>query len=368
MEIFESDARNEAWSARRKNVEPKGLNLSHGELVKLTYLRPDQTLPRVVQPAIDGVKLPAWVRSHRDWIEDTLLQDGGLLFRGFDVNGVDDFDEFIAATGVELMQYMESATPRTELKDKIYTSTEFPPDQTIALHNELTYLNSWPLKIWFCCVQPAERGGATPIANVHKVYERIRPEIREKFIEKGWMLIRNFGGGFGPTWQYSYHLSTRETAEDYFRRAGIDFEWLGGEQLRTSQVRPPIESHPQLGVPLWFNHIAFWHVSSLEPELRALFLKEFEEHELPFNTFYGDGSTIEDSVAEELRQAYQQETVSFPWQAGDVLMLDNMLVAHGREPYSGSRKVLAAMGEVYTRRQRKDVVNRLSNDLVNKNS
>jgi hypothetical protein len=95
-------------------VEPKGINLSQGELVKLTYLRPDQTLPRVVQPAIDGVKLPAWVRSHRDWIEETLLQDGGLLFRGFDVKGVDDFDEFIAATGVELMQYMESATPRTE--------------------------------------------------------------------------------------------------------------------------------------------------------------------------------------------------------------------------------------------------------------
>ena len=118
------------------------------------------------------------------------------------------------------------------------------------------------------------------------------------------------------------------------------------------QVRPPIESHPQLGTPLWFNHIAFWHVSSLEPELRALFLKEFEEHELPFNTFYGDGSTIEDSVAEELRQAYQQETVSFPWQPGDVLMLDNMLVAHGREPYSGSRKILAAMGEAYTRPQR----------------
>ncbi len=107
-------------------VEPKGIDLSQGELVKLTYLRPDQTLPRVVQPAIDGVKLPAWVRSHRNWIEETLLQDGGLLFRGFDVKGVDDFDEFIAATGVELMQYMESATPRTELKDKIYTSTEFP--------------------------------------------------------------------------------------------------------------------------------------------------------------------------------------------------------------------------------------------------
>jgi len=361
MENFDTDALKENWSARRKTVEPKGINLSQGQLVKLSYLRPDKTLPRVVQPAIDGIELTAWVRNHHDWIKEALAQDGGLLFRGFNLKGVDDFDEFIAATGVKLMQYMESATPRTELKDKIYTSTEFPPDQTIALHNELTYLNVWPLKIWFFCVQPAECGGATPIANVHKVFERIRPEIREKFMEKGWMLIRNFGGGFGPTWQYSYHLSTREEAEDYFQRAGIEYEWLSGEQLRTFQVRPAVERHPQLGVPLWFNHIAFWHVSSLEPQLRALFLKEFEEHELPYNTFYGDGSSIEDSVVEELRQAYQQETVAFPWQPGDVLMLDNMLVAHGRESYSGPRKILAAMGESYTRPRREEVkIDRMS--------
>src|SRR5690349_11749408 len=107
MENLNSDALKENWSARRKTVEPKGINLSQGELVKLSYLRPDKTLPRVVQPALDGVELPAWVRSHRDWIEDALHQDGGLLFRGFDLKGFEDFQEFIAATGIELMQYME---------------------------------------------------------------------------------------------------------------------------------------------------------------------------------------------------------------------------------------------------------------------
>jgi alpha-ketoglutarate-dependent taurine dioxygenase len=352
MKNFDTNAVKQNWSARLKTVEPRGTDLSQGELVRLSYLRPDETLPRVVQPALEGVELPAWVRSHQGWIEETLHQDGALLFRGFDVKGLDDFQKFVAATGVELMQYMESATPRTELKDKIYTSTEFPADQAIALHNELSTLNTFPLKVWFCCVQPAERGGATPIADVSKVFRRIRPEIRERFMEKGWMLIRNFGSGFGPTWQNSFHLSDREEAEDYFRRAGIEYQWLGGEQLRTFQVRSAVERHPQLGVQLWFNHVAFWHISSLEKELRQLFLKEFEEHELPYNTFYGDGSRIEDSVVEELRQAYQQETVSFPWETGDVLMLDNMLVAHGRESYSGERKILAAMGEAYTRPRR----------------
>lgn len=352
MKNFDTEEVKKNWSARRKTVEPKGINLSQGELVKLSYLRPDETLPRLVQPALDGVELSTWVKSHRGLIEETLHRDGALLFRGFDLRGLDDFQEFIAATGVELMQYMESATPRTELKDKIYTSTEFPADQTIALHNELSTLNTFPLKVWFFCVQPAERGGATPIANVRKVFQGIRPEIREKFMEKGWMLIRNFGSGFGPTWQNSFHLSEREEAEDYFRRAGIDYEWLGGEQLRTIQVRSAVERHPKLGVQVWFNHVAFWHISSVEPELRELFLKEFDEHELPYNTFYGDGSPIEETVVDELRQAYRQETVSFRWQTGDVLMLDNMLVAHGRESYSGERKILAAMGEAYDRPRR----------------
>jgi len=355
MKNFDTNAVKQNWSARLKTVEPRGINLSQGELVKLSHLRPDERLPRLVQPTLDGVELPVWVRGHRELIEEMLHQEGALLFRGFNLKGLDDFQEFIAATGVELMQYMESATPRRELKDKIYTSTEFPADQIIALHNELSTLNTFPLKVWFFCVQPAARGGATPIANVHKVFQRIQPEIREKFMEKGWMLIRNFGSGFGPTWQNSFHLSEREEVEDYFRRAGIEYEWLGGEQLRTFQVRSAVETHPQLGVQLWFNHVAFWHISSLEPELRALFLKEFEEHELPYNTFYGNGSRIEDSVVDELREAYRQETVAFPWETGDVLMLDNMLVAHGRESYSGERKILAAMGEAYTRPRREEV-------------
>jgi alpha-ketoglutarate-dependent taurine dioxygenase len=349
MKNFDRDAVKKNWSAKRKTVEPKAINLSQGELVELSYLRADETLPCLAQPAFDGVELSAWVKSHRGLIEETLHRDGAMLFRGFKLKGLDDFHEFIAATGVELMQYMESATPRTELKEKIYTSTEFPADQTIALHNELSTLNTFPLKVWFFCVQPAERDGATPIADVRKVFQRIRPEIREKFIEKGWLLIRNFGDGFGPTWQNSFHLSERDEAEDYFRRAGIEYKWMGGDRLRTIQVRSAVERHPQLGVQVWFNHVAFWHISSVEPKLRELFLKEFDEHQLPYNTFYGDGSPIEDAVVEELRQAYRQETVAFPWQTGDLLMLDNMLVAHGREPYRGERKILAAMGEAYRR-------------------
>ena len=339
----------QSWADKRKNTKPKPISVSEEELVKMSYLPGYDRLPLVIEPNIEGLDVAVWVENNRDFIQSTLLKNGGILFRGFDVRGREDFERYLEALKIPLMHYIEGATPRVELTDKVYSSTEFPPDQTIALHNELCYVTTWPMKIWFSCVQAAERGGETPIGDVRRVYNRLDPKIRQKFIDKGWMLLRNFGDGLGIPWRSSFRVSSQAEADLYFRRARIEPEWKDNDRLRTRQVRPAIAVHPVTGETVWFNHIAFWHISSLEPNLREMLLSEFGENDLPYNTYYGDGSPIEDSVAEELRAAYEAETVAFLWQEGDILMLDNMLVAHGRKPFAGPRKVLAAMGEPYTR-------------------
>jgi hypothetical protein len=93
------------------------------------------------------------------------------------------------------------------------------------------------------------------------------------------------------------------------------------------------------------THATFFHISTLEPATRAALLSVLPEEDLPYNTYYGDGSPIEASVMDELRSAYLQETISFPWRRGDVLFLDHMLMAHGRAPYTGPRKVLVGMAD-----------------------
>jgi alpha-ketoglutarate-dependent taurine dioxygenase len=198
-------------------------------------------------------------------------------------------------------------------------------------------------------VTASPEGGETPIANCRAVMRSLPEAIIEKFRRLGWMYVRNYGDGYGLPWQTVFQTSDRSVVEDHCRRHGIAVEWKDGERLRTRAIRPAITRHPKTGEDVWFNHATFFHVTTLEPSIRESLLAQFTEEELPTNTFYGDGSPIEPEVLEQLRHAYEQNKVLFPWQPGDVLLLDNMLVAHGRSSYTGPRKVLVAMAEAFSR-------------------
>jgi alpha-ketoglutarate-dependent taurine dioxygenase len=160
------------------------------------------------------------------------------------------------------------------------------------------------------------------------------------------MYVRNFGDGFGLSWQEAFQTDDRRAVEQYCDEHRIVLEWRDGGRLRTRQVRPAVARHPLTGDRIWFNHLTFFHESTLAPAVRDALLSEFLEDELPNNTYYGDGTPIEPEILATLRNLYHQETVSFPWQEGDLLMLDNMMIAHGREPYRGQRKVVVGMADL----------------------
>jgi len=344
-----------------KNLEPKRLSINElgavkrktvsvaqEELIKIEHMAPEKPLPLVVKPAVEGLDLVAWAMGNQGFIEAHLLKHGGILFRNFSVKSEANFEQFIKAVSGEMLEYRERSSPRKRVSGNIYTSTEYPADQSIFLHNENSYQSSWPLKIFFLCAIPAQQGGETPIADCRKVFEHLDAKTRDRFIRKKVMYVRNFGDGFGLPWQEVFQTTDKAVVEEYCDQADIQVEWKAGNQLRTRQVRRAVARHPRTGEIVWFNHAAFFHISTLEAAIREELLAAFSEEDLPNNTYYGDGSQIEPAVLDELREAYRQETVSFPWQAGDVLMLDNMLTAHSRAPFVGQRKVLVGMSQLFS--------------------
>jgi alpha-ketoglutarate-dependent taurine dioxygenase len=330
-------------------VERKIVRLSSAELVRTSYLD-EEHFPLVFEPDVDHVNLVAWAASNTASIESQLFQHGALLFRGFDIATAEQFEQFAKTLWPALLDYQERAAPRTEVSGHVYTSTEYPAEHRIPLHHEMSYSHNWPEKILFYCAQPAQEGGRTPIASDRKVFQLIDPRIKEQFMRKKVMYIRNYGEGVDLSWQEAFQTTDRAVVEEYCRKAHTEFEWRGADRLRTRQVRQAVATHPKTGDVVWFNHAHMFHLSNLEPGVRASLLAEFKEDELPRNAFYGDGSPIESAVLEEIRETYNRSSVTFPWQRGDILVLDNFLASHGREQFVGPRQILVAMADLYVNR------------------
>lgn len=326
-------------------IQRREVQVSSQGLVQKKPLFGTGELPLLVEPAMPGIRLVDWLADHRSDVEQDLLKHGGLLFRGFGLSEPSDLEEVVEAVSGTSLEYKERSSPRSQVHGNIYTSTDYPSSYPIFLHNENSYQKAWPMRIFFFARIVADSGGETPIADCRRVYARIREETRQTFSEKGWMVVRNFGGGVGLDWKEVFQSDDREQVEEYCRENGIEAEWREDGRLRTRAVRRACARHPRTQEWTWFNHATFFHVSTLEPSIREAMMKEFAEEDLPSNTYYGDGSPIEPGVLAELRAAYAEETVSFPWQKGDLLLLDNMLVAHGRAPYTGNRQVLVGMSQ-----------------------
>jgi natural product biosynthesis luciferase-like monooxygenase protein len=329
-----------------KSVKRKAIDLTLQNTVTTDCLVSGETFPLVVYPKMNWLDPIGWARGNQEFIQTKLLEHGAILFRGFKIDSVSDFEQFALASGPGLFADYGDL-PREEMGGNVYGSTPYPSDQPILPHNESSHTHCWPLKIWFHCVKAALVGGETPIVDCRKVYQSLDPAVRDMFARKGLMYVRNYVPGFDVTWEEFFRTNDRSEVEAYCRRVGLEFEWKGAHGLRTRKIGPAVAAHPKTGETVMFNQVQAHHVSCLDPSTREASLSLFKIEDLPRNVYFGDGSVIEDSVVDELREVYQKSAVSFPWQEGDILMLDNMLSAHGRNPYTGARKILVTMGEMF---------------------
>ena len=279
-------------------------------------------------------------------IENCLLKYGGILLRGFDIRAVSEFSKLANMFSTNLFDYVNRSTPRTRLGGKIYTATEYPSDKYIPFHNENSYTLEWPNKLMFFSVVVADEGGETAIADSRHVYSKIDLDIINKFNENKVLYSRNYYEGIDLSWQEVFQTKEKTEVEKYCKEHFISCEWGAGNlELTTKQICQATLKHPITGENVWFNQAHLFHISSLKEYDRQELINLLGSGALPRNAYYGDGSEIEDNSLNVIRQAYEQERIEFIWQKGDVMILDNRLMAHSRNPFKGNRKVVVAMGD-----------------------
>jgi alpha-ketoglutarate-dependent taurine dioxygenase len=305
-------------------------------------------LALLIEPRDPGLPIMEALPDITTCVAESLFSSGGLLFRGFRVESPLEFQEFAAGFNLPLLAYDFGSTPRSSVIDGVYTSTEYPASQHIPLHNEQSYTREWPMKLWFYCMTPALTGGDTPIADSRQIFRRVSPAIRDRFITKGLMYVRNYGNGLDVPWQKVFNTTEPRKVEAYCAARDIICEWKADGELRTRQLCQVVEHHPATGDEVWFNQAHLFHISGLEPSVRELLLDIVGTEDLPRNVYYADGSSIELDILDEIRSVLKETAIRFPWHVDDVLMIDNMLTAHGRSPFTGNRKILVAMAEPHS--------------------
>ncbi|MGI5531260.1 TauD/TfdA family dioxygenase [Streptomyces syringium] len=319
------------------------------DLVRLRPLDDEPFLLRV-DAAVQGLELDRWITDNHHRVVADLDRYGAVLFRGFAVDGPGAFGQAARAISPGLLDYLERAAPRTEVADKVFTSTEFNEDQWIPFHHEMSYAHNWPGRLYFYCDVPPASRGATPVASERAVLPRIPAEVRERFERHGVLYVRNYGPDLDLPWQEVFQTTDRAEVEEYCRASGTQFTWVGRDGLRTRSIRQATARHPRTGETAWFNHAHLFHASNLPTDVSAALIGEFGLDGLPRNAYYGDGSPIENEVADLIRGLYREAAVSFLWEKNDVLVVDNFLATHAREPFSGDRRILVAMSDLYVNR------------------
>ncbi|WP_286760571.1 TauD/TfdA family dioxygenase [Salegentibacter sp. UBA1130] len=279
-------------------------------------------------------------------VETLLDKNGAILFKGFNVDNASKLSNVVDSFPGDTMNYISGNSPRTNIKEAVFSSTEYPPHAHISLHNEMSYANKWPKFLFFCCEVAPSKGGHTILADSRKILSSLSKDLITAFRERGVKYVRNLnnGNGFGLSWKQTFNTDNKKIVEQYCNDSGIKFKWSSDGSLQLVEDRPATIIHPQTGEEVWFNQVDQFHPSTHGSEIYHNLQQLFNNpEEMPQYAFFGDGQEISLAMLNEIREVSAENTRYFNWENGDLLLVDNILVSHGRDSFQGPRKVLVSM-------------------------
>jgi alpha-ketoglutarate-dependent taurine dioxygenase len=305
-------------------------------------LKPDR--PPILRVETPG-DAASWASEHREALRAQVTQHGALLVRGLELREMNQVAAVFAGLSGGPMTEREAFAPRQAYGPGLYSSSTWPANQPMCMHHELSYTVEVPGLMLFACLTAPGQGGATAVADAEQVLQALPTALTDRFEREGWLLTRCYNDEIGASLAESFGTDDPAAVERYCRAHSIDFAWQPDGSLHTRQRRSAVIRHPVTGKRCWFNQIAFLNEWTLAPEVREYLVDVYGEDGLPFNTRYGDGSPIGEDTVQLLNSTYEEHTRREPWQAGDLMLVDNIRTAHSREAYTGEREVLVAMAE-----------------------
>ncbi|GAA2711227.1 MULTISPECIES: amino acid adenylation domain-containing protein [Streptomyces] len=290
----------------------------------------------------------AWAAEHRARLQATVAEHGALLVRGLGLTDARSVGRVGRALLHEVMTEREGFATRQTLAEGVYSSSEWPADQPMCMHHELSYAREVPGTLLFACLSAPESGGVTGVADSQDALQALPAGLVARFEELGWLLDRNYTETVGVSLAESFGTADRAGIEAYCAERGISCTWRPDGDLRTRQRAAAVLTHPVTGRRAWFNQIAFLNEWTLDPVIREYLKFEFGDDGLPFNSRYGDGSALDEDTVLAINEVYEKHTLREAWQRGDLLVVDNLRMAHSREPYEGRREIAVMLGDPVT--------------------
>jgi amino acid adenylation domain-containing protein/thioester reductase-like protein/non-ribosomal peptide synthase protein (TIGR01720 family) len=299
----------------------------------------------VISSEMDLVALRKFLKENRWTIEGLILKHGGVVIKRSPVRTAEQFSKVskILYGGRHMFHsYVDGISPRTVLTvDGVFTSTEYSKSQDILMHNEMSYSHFPPSKIMFFCSTPPGENGETPVASSKLILDEMKVNpLLKKHIHKDVTYVSRLpkSDGLGRSWSQAYQTHDERVVEAKLKSLGINYYWGANQVLITERKRSFFATHPIAGHETWFNHIIIYHPSNLPRSL-----KNQHQDQLPKNCYFGEKETISDDVVVEITEIAKRHEACFTWELGDLLLLDNMLCAHGRKPFSGQREIMVTL-------------------------
>ncbi|XP_050285978.1 clavaminate synthase-like protein At3g21360 isoform X3 [Quercus robur] len=281
------------------------------------------------------------IKTEKTFLDSVLHKSGAVLLRGFPVNTASDFNDVVEAFGFEELPYVGGAAPRNKVVGRISTTNDSPPDQKIPFHHEMAQVTTFPSKLFFFCEVEPGSGGETPIVLSHLVYEKMKerhPEFVERLEEHGLLYTRVIGedddlsSPIGRGWKSTFLTKDKSVAEERAANVGTKLEWLEDSVKTIMGPIPAIKFDKTRQRKIWFNSMVIayigWEDARNDPVKAVTF---------------GDGKPLPADIVYDCLNILEEESVAFPWQKGDVLLLDNWAALHARKSFDPPRRILASL-------------------------